>query len=38
MKKNKLNDGHYLEAMDRLHLITENDGQFFDEPSRNSQK
>jgi len=23
MKKNKLNDGHYLEAMDRLHLITE---------------
>ena len=23
MKKNKLNDGHYLEAMDRLHVITD---------------
>lgn len=22
MKKNKINDGHYLEAMDRLHVIT----------------
>jgi len=23
MKKNKLNDGHYLEVMDRLHVITD---------------
>ena len=22
-KKNKINDGHYLEALDRLHLITD---------------
>lgn len=38
-KKNKINDGHYLEAMDRLHLVADMmDRYLMDHPIINQTK